>query len=249
MTDFNATELTPGVERQITEDWAPFFPGLGVYKPMRLLRRVGPLLIGVGLDRGAEADAYYPKFYTQCLTSDFSDRILPSLCVKLQRTLCTMTDGQVFGTTDFIRLKRHHRRYEVAAGRMKELALLPLSGGLTCRQVIAAYKAGLSRSIFYLGIRERREMTEIAACAGDHRLAVALFEEAGRMVERLPPRLPKNMESLCKGEPPVTPAEWLAALAHRIANPEELRAKVVRRIDELKLRDLPSAPLLHSVEV
>ena len=248
MTDLDATELTPEVQGEITEDWAPFLPDLGVLAPMRFLRRVGPLLIGVCLDRGEEPDAYYPKFNAWCLTSDFSDRVPPSLCRQLQRPLCTTANGQLVGTPDFIRVKSHRRRHEDAAGRVKAHALLPLSGDLTTRQVIAAYKNCLSWSPFHYGVRERREIPEIAAWVGDHWLAAAHFEETVRQVESWPPRLRDNMESLCKGEPPITATEWLAALAQRIANPEELRARVERRIDELKLRNLPSAPLLHSVE-
>jgi hypothetical protein len=38
--------LTPAWKTKITADWSAAFPGLGVYKPLHLLRRAGPLLMG-----------------------------------------------------------------------------------------------------------------------------------------------------------------------------------------------------------
>lgn len=245
MTDLNATKLTPKVKRWITKDWAPFFPGLGVYKPMRFLRRVGPIMIGVCLDRGRGGEHYYPKFHISCLTNDTADLPL-TLCTQLQNERFSEVQGRLLRGPDFIAVKWHHRHYEDAAKRMNAQALLPLTGGLSCHQVIAAYRAYGSRQPHGLGLHEHREMPEIAAWAGDQKLALSLFQETVRHIDGYEPRLRKNMEPW--RDTPVTAEQWLAELEERLANPEELRAAVERRIDELKLRNLPSAPLLHSVE-
>lgn len=58
-------KLTQYLQDKITEDWARLLPGLGIYKPMRLLRRVGPMLTGICLDRDSGNEAYRPTFHVQ----------------------------------------------------------------------------------------------------------------------------------------------------------------------------------------
>jgi hypothetical protein len=58
MTKTKPQKLTRAVEKRITEDWAREFTGMGVYKRRWLMRRVGPLLIGVSLDRDSHGDLY-----------------------------------------------------------------------------------------------------------------------------------------------------------------------------------------------
>ena len=38
------SSLTAGVKKKVTADWNALFPSFGVHKPMRLMRRVGPLV-------------------------------------------------------------------------------------------------------------------------------------------------------------------------------------------------------------
>ena len=64
-------KLTPAVKRKITLDWHDCFPEMGIYKPLHLLRRVGPLLIGILLERDRTADRYLPTFYVHNLAKHF----------------------------------------------------------------------------------------------------------------------------------------------------------------------------------
>jgi len=50
--------LTKSAEKQITEDWQREILSLGVYEPRWLLRRVGPLLVGICLDRDSGGTSY-----------------------------------------------------------------------------------------------------------------------------------------------------------------------------------------------
>lgn len=56
-------------KKKVTNDWASQFPTLQVWKPTHLLKRHGPLIIGICLDRGLSKDSYAPKahFHTLCI--------------------------------------------------------------------------------------------------------------------------------------------------------------------------------------
>ena len=61
--------LTPAIKKRITKDWQAAFPALGVYKPMHILKRHGPLLVGIALDRTITKGVYIPKFHVHNLLS------------------------------------------------------------------------------------------------------------------------------------------------------------------------------------
>ena len=126
------TTLTVLLARRITEDWAREFPGLGIYKPLWLLRRAGPLLVGVCLERSAAGDLYRPCFHVHFLGREFP-------CVSL-----TLATGLPSGRSDapgFIPVRRHQETYKAAAAAMAGQSPLPLAGDLRLGQVLRAYRA------------------------------------------------------------------------------------------------------------
>lgn len=56
-------KLTNKEQCRITKDWSCEFPTLSIYKPLWLLRRVGPLLIGICLERSSTGDRYNPVYH------------------------------------------------------------------------------------------------------------------------------------------------------------------------------------------
>lgn len=75
-------KLTPAIKKRITNDWHRLFPALGVYKPMHLLNRVGPLLIGILLEVKSGNHNYIPTFHVHNLTRPF-----PVVALGLATTL------------------------------------------------------------------------------------------------------------------------------------------------------------------
>lgn len=75
-------QLTATVKNAITEDWQRAFPTLGVFKPMWLAKRHGPLLLGLVLDRTRSNDVYVPKFHVHNLLAP-SRAILLSLVLSV----------------------------------------------------------------------------------------------------------------------------------------------------------------------
>lgn len=123
--------LTPPVALQITQDWAREFPGLGIYKPRWLLRRAGPLLVGICLDKGQGGDVYMPCFHVHFLGREF-----PCVSLTLLTHLCSERSGGARG----ISARWHDRMYRAASADLARQAPLPLKGDLPLRQVLRAYR-------------------------------------------------------------------------------------------------------------
>ncbi len=136
-------KLTPKIENAITNDWHHELPGLSVYKPRHLLRRVGPLLIGVCLDRDSGGEKYKPCFHCHFLGKDFP---------VVSLTLCSQLKA-ASGGPDFIEVKFHEGNFKDAACRLKQQALLPLDDSpVDLSSIIAAYRTHMETP---LGNRQR----------------------------------------------------------------------------------------------
>ncbi|MFF2127613.1 hypothetical protein ACFVW1_19855 [Streptomyces olivochromogenes] len=59
------------VVRRVTSDWAATLPGFGVLRSLHLVRRIGPVLQGVCLDRSTSGDGYFPTAHVHALTREF----------------------------------------------------------------------------------------------------------------------------------------------------------------------------------
>lgn len=123
-------QLTKSVENQITLDWQHELPSLGVYRPRHLLRRVGPLLIGVCLDRDSGGEKYKPCFHVHFLGKSFP---------VVSLTMCTQLKAKS-GGPDFVEVKFHQELFKDAARRMAEQSPLALKGPITIQQVLGAYR-------------------------------------------------------------------------------------------------------------
>jgi len=162
--------LTKASEKQITEDWQREIPILAVYEPRWLLRRVGPLLVGICLDRDSGGDIYKPIFHVHCLAHEFP-------CVSL--TLATQLRSERSGGPSYIEVKWHKHKYKDAAARMVRQSLLPLEGDLRLEQVIDAYRRYMGTPMGRLApVLEYRDMILLLAWSGDPQGALKLLMEA-----------------------------------------------------------------------
>ena len=129
--------LTRAVEKQITEDWQREIPSLGIYVPRHLLKRIGPLLVGICLERDSSGNKYKPTFHVHCLGKE-----APAVFL----TLLTQLRSERSGGPDFIQVRFHKEKYKEAAARMIRQSLLPLDGDLTLEQVIDSQLVKLRRT-------------------------------------------------------------------------------------------------------
>jgi len=123
-------KLLTAHQKAITKDWQLELPKLGIYENRELLRRVGPLLVGVHLARDSAGDNYLPIFHVHFLGNS---------CTFLSLTLGqeVKTDR---GSNDKIKVRQHEERYKDSVRRLKEQASLSVEGPLTLREVIEAYR-------------------------------------------------------------------------------------------------------------
>lgn len=126
--------LTKSAEKRITQDWMKEIPSLGVYRPRHLLRRVGPLLVGICLERESGGDVYKPMFHVHCLGKE-----APAVFL----TLLTQIRSERSGGPDFVQVRFHEEKCKEAAARMVRQSPLPLAGDLSLDQVIKAYQTYL----------------------------------------------------------------------------------------------------------
>lgn len=131
-------KLKASIKREITEDWATQFPDLGIYKPLWLLRRVGPLLEGICLNRDSSNERYQPIFHLHSLARDES-----SLSLTLADELRTARND----TPQKIKVAFHADHYVEAAKKMKQQASLALSGPVFLTDVLHAYESYMTRPL------------------------------------------------------------------------------------------------------
>src|SRR5689334_8250555 len=103
------TKLDAGAARRITEDWATAFPGFGVYRPLRILRRLGPLVQGVTLERSSSGNDYLPTAHVHALTRSF-----PVISLTLAERLAGNS-----GVEQRIKLSDHESSFAWAVDRLR----------------------------------------------------------------------------------------------------------------------------------
>jgi len=162
--------LTRSAQTRITKDWHALIPSLGIYKPRHLLRRVGPLLGGICLDRDSGGLDDAPKFDVHFLGKDFP---------VVSLTLCTPLRTRRTQAEEWLPVRWHEEKCEEAVARRVRQSLLPLDGDLRLAQVLEAYQ-GYMRTP--LGRRQKahlyRDMIGLAVWSGDTEGAGVLLKRA-----------------------------------------------------------------------
>ena len=107
----------------VTEDWRKEFPSLSVYKPMHLLNRIGPLLVGIYLKKYSFNESYLPIFHVHNLLRDF-----PSISLQLYNSF-----------NRSIRYPLHKVEYLEYIKKFKEKILIPLEGDVTLKRIFKGF--------------------------------------------------------------------------------------------------------------
>jgi hypothetical protein len=114
-------KMTSVDKKRITSDWNQLFPSLGVYKPMHLLNRIGPLLVGILLEVKSGNESYIPTFHVHNLTRPF-----PVVSLGMKTTL----------NRQYVHPEWHEKKLKGMALKMKETALITFEGDLKLDTVI-----------------------------------------------------------------------------------------------------------------
>ncbi len=225
------TTLTRSTKIRITNDWAAEFPSLAIYSPMRLLRRVGPLLTGIILERNSSNDNYLPIVHAHNLCYEF-----PDVSLAVREPLRKIRTG----STDLLRVVDHEKRYQEAVDRLKTQTALPFSGNLSISHIVHVYvnyltTGACSHDLMY------RDMISYAVWLGEQSLAQQLVQDGLSAALSRPqlylnrsegPEMRRDLEKLR--------SDWTELLSKR----DKLRETCEEQVRALKAEHLPVSELV-----
>jgi hypothetical protein len=213
--------MTQKYQRAITRDWAELVPDMKKVNsiPMRLHKRIGPMLISLCLRKNKYATIYEP--YLNCFSLCHSAEGLP-VCFELS------SYGEYKGkpTGGMITSYTHEDSYQSAFKTLESKATFQLKQDLTVEEVVMAYRDYILNQKYIC--REMYDQALIPAWAGDEKLAQDSLEWAKKHKDKV-------WKTTAHGVFNLQDYDWLSDLEKRISNPELLR-KIVK--DEVKKRKL-----------
>ena len=196
------------------------------------MRRVGPLLIGISLDRDSHGDLYKPSFHVFFLGRRWP---APEPALTLNEPLRTYRTH----APDDVEVREHNEKYLDAVQRMKEQALLPLDGPVTIEQVLEAYRKHHERAPMGMP-----SLTSNVILMCDLILLLVWCgrtAEAGRMLDEVLEAVPDERDYR---HPYGSREAFERAMREAIAHPATLREQVERQIERLAVQELPVSELL-----
>ena len=125
------TRLAAATAKRVTADWADVFPDFDVWKPLRLLRRIGPVIQGITLDRSTSGNEYFPTVHVHALTRDF-----PVVSLTLGQRLLGAS-----GVQEGVSFAGHDADFASAAQRLESQSNLPLRAWPSIEEIVDAYRA------------------------------------------------------------------------------------------------------------
>jgi len=218
-------KLSVAVKKEITKDWSGCFPELGVYKPLWLLRRFGPLACGICLNRDSGNDAYCPTFHVHNLAK-------PSSVVTL--TLADPLRTVKTGVPETIRAMFHQQRFADAAKRLNSQATIPLSGSVHLKDCLNAYRDYMHRPLGRYPLTLFEDIVTLFVWCNQ----TANAEEALGDYEKAVNEWPKN------AQPEIGVDAWVRQCRFWIENPDEVHSRVTSQAEFLQLQALPHSGLL-----
>lgn len=229
-------KMTPDVKRRISKDWLSVFPGMSLYRPNWLMRRVDPLLIGILLDRDSSNECYRPSFHVHNLCHQ-SEVVFLNLHLRLAK------EGQSpFSNGVDIAARWHETNWERAAARMKVLAALPLEGDLKLEEVISAYDSVMSASGMEGGsLTNYESLVALCSWCGDRPQAEKFVNAAIDHIKSWSKYQRENMVTYKKFDYEI----WRQNIETLATSPEEVRRRVELSLErDHRLQKLPNSRLL-----
>lgn len=127
----------PTLPKKIGLDWNQMFPEFGRYRPDWLMKIAGPMVIGIVLEKSADASFYKPTCHVHCLA-----RPSDVITLTLWQPLHSRT-----GSADIIMTRSHEDVYKEAALRLQQQVPLPLKSMVYVDQFVASYRTHADRAV------------------------------------------------------------------------------------------------------
>lgn len=198
------------------------FPDFTAWRPLHLLRRLGPLVQGIALDRSSSGDDYLPTAHVHALT-----RIFPVVSFTLAERLRSSS-----GVTRRIAVQDHESVIEQVADQLREQSRLSLDSPPSVVDVLDCYEkyvAGQQRLGLPVGVNELEDRVLLPSVMGQSESVRAGLEFARTVTARW-----------------VTPPQgwadsgaWIANLETLASDLATLRERVASETRRHKLGNLP----------
>jgi hypothetical protein len=221
-------KLTPTLKRRITRDWNEQFPQMGVFRPMWLMRRVGPLVQGICLDRSSAGTSYRPTTHIHDLTVEFQ-------CISL--SLDQRLRDPRSGTAESIGVQFHDRLYLEAARRLAGASLLPMIGDIPVESIVEAYERYRTSGELTSTYPVRYFESAVRLLAWTGRIEDGYRTLAGYVSEL-------RSSATVLADAPDDIEAWERALREVLADPVSIRRTATEQAVALKVDRLPQSSLL-----
>lgn len=207
------------MKKIITKDWAEEFPGFKVWKPTRLIRRCGPILVGVCLDSGSSSDVYVPVAHVHNLCEPF-----PAITLSLEGRVL---DSKGFSTN--VKVEKHTETYLQFIKKIKEEYPYIDRFSMDFNELILATQKYLTGRINPYQHGPYNDIVTIAAYLGQIDYAVEALNNFASIVSEWPDRACNIIGSVEK---------WKSGLLEFIENPHKLKQNVEQEIIKHKLAEI-----------
>ncbi|HBA86267.1 MAG TPA: hypothetical protein DCZ95_19465 [Verrucomicrobia bacterium] len=215
-------KLDAALIKKIVNDWHELFPEFGVYEPMWLLRRIGPLVQGICLDRRSDNAGYVPTTHIHNLV-----RSRDFISLTLDQTLRTKRTG----AEDEVRAQLHEDQYIEAASRLALQSLLPLHDVFTYEQFMdACWKHTQMKYATRYPYLLFEDMLLVSSYVG---LNTPQLEAMMHQFEQIMSSWPEFILTKIGGIRP-----WVERMNGLLANPSSLRKTVEAETINLKIQKL-----------
>lgn len=207
-------KITPTFAKQITKGWQQLFPSLGVYKSMWLMNRVGPLLVGICLEK--KSDLYKPIYHVHNLCDKFLVVSL-SLAMEIQN--------------QYVLANAHEKKYkEMAKIIQKDLALVPLEGDMDLTCIISGYKKYINNPIIPYQDHLYKDIILISAWCGNSIEVQNGFDLARKDISVWPKFIQDKLGGI---------DNWVGNIEEQIKDRNKLIELCHQQIVELKVEKIP----------
>ncbi|EDY57343.1 MULTISPECIES: hypothetical protein [Streptomyces] len=212
--------------KRVTSDWMSTLPGFAAWRPLRLLRRIGPVVQGVTLDRTTSGDGYFPTVHIHALVREF-----PVVTLTLGQRLITPS-----GVQESIPFALHSTEFGSAAQRLIAQSELSLEEPPSISEIVNSlyeYVAVQQDKGLPPAVRELEDGILVAAAVGERSLVERGLDLARQMANVWPKsRLPLDWQGS---------DVWLTGLEQRVDDSSGLQDVVERQVAFHKLAKVPDA--------
>ncbi len=220
------TILSAVAKKRITEDWAEALPNLGIYRPMWLLKRNGPLLIGVILDRTRSNQVYIPKFHVHNL-------LWPSPFLVLSLTYKVPSERQPRMERQIL-VDRHQSDFPSAVGILKSMVPEVGESDISVSRVLRMYEEFL---------RQKRDFALARHCVGVFTDVILLAYWAG-FAQYAKNCLQGAVEIMQSWNPPAIDVISWRSMVEGHFDRSRMSTTLAEEIKKLKLGHLPAYELI-----